>query len=210
MPYGSTTVYARLLQHTKHACLLGSTASLLQWDQQTMMPPGGLAYRSRQLAQLARLRHDMFTDPRVGELLAACEADSDLTGEPRSPTAVNLRELRREYDRATSLPSDLVEELARTRTIAQAEWAEARRASDFARFRPWLEKLVGLLRSQAHCFGWPEDGEPWDALAEGYEPGCTAKQIEALFGPLRHRLMNLLGSLLGAVTRPSEAFLIAR
>jgi hypothetical protein len=34
--------------------LLASTASILGWDQETMMPPGGLEHRARQLAQLAR------------------------------------------------------------------------------------------------------------------------------------------------------------
>ena len=201
----TTTPYEGLIGLAREAALLGSTASLLNWDQQTMMPPGGLAYRSRQLACLASLRHGVMTDPRLGEHLAGCESDQALMADPTGPAAVNVRELRRLHDRQRKLPRSLVEELARTTSLAQHEWAEARRDSDFARFRPLLEEVVALLRHKAQCLGWPADGEPWDALAEDYEPGCTAAAVEAIFGPLRERLQGLLGELMAGSTRPSDA-----
>ena len=34
------------------------------------MPPRGVEHRSRQMAQLAGLSHQMFTDPAIGDLLA--------------------------------------------------------------------------------------------------------------------------------------------
>ena len=64
------------------------------------------------------------------------------TPEPDAAAAVNVREIRRTYDRAVKLPRELVEELARVRTRAQQVWQEAKAANDFPRFRPWLEKLV--------------------------------------------------------------------
>ena len=42
---------------------------------------------------------------------------------------------RRQYDRQTRLPRPLVEETVRVTSLAQAEWAAARRDADFARFR---------------------------------------------------------------------------
>ena len=61
----------RAVALAREARLLGSTAAILGWDQETMMPGGGLEHRSRQLAQLARLEHGMATDARLGEALAA-------------------------------------------------------------------------------------------------------------------------------------------
>ena len=170
------------------------------------MPVKGVGFRSRQLAQLASFHHRMITDPRVGELLSACEADGEVTADPRTPSAVNIRELRRQYDRQTKLPESLVRELAEVTSLAQHEWTEARKDSDFARFRPWLEKIVALTRQKAECFGWPEGGEPWDALAEDYEPGCTAAAVEAVFAPLRERLTELVGELMASRVRPDNAF----
>jgi carboxypeptidase Taq len=202
----TSAAYDELIKLVRQASLLGSTAALLGWDQETMMPAGGVDHRSRQLAQLASLHHRQLTSPRIGELLAACEADAELMSDPQSPAAVNVRELRRDYDRRTRLPGELVEELAQVTSLAQHEWAEARRDSDFARFRPWLEKVVELTRRKAECFGWPQSGEPWDALAEDYEPGSTAAEVEKVFAPLRDRLQSLLGDLMSSPTPPSSAF----
>ena len=33
-------------------------------------------------------------------------------------------------------------------SVAQNEWAEARKQSDFTKFRPWLEKILELGRAQ--------------------------------------------------------------
>ena len=69
-----------------------------------------------------------------------------------SPTPrVNVRELRRSYDRRVRLPKTLVEELARTTSLAQGEWVSARAANDFARFRPWLERIFQLKREESAC-----------------------------------------------------------
>jgi len=196
----------RAVTLAREARLLGSTAAILGWDQETMMPGGGLEHRSRQLAQLARLEHGMATDPRLGEALSAAE-DAVRSLPADHPDRVNVRELRRDFDRATKLPAELVEELASVASIAQHEWAEARKASDFARFRPWLERIVALNRRKAECFGWDRAaGEPWDALADGFEPGCTARSVADVFGPLRARLQPLLDAVRGAPRRPDASF----
>ncbi len=200
------TAYDELIHAIKEANLLSSSASLLGWDQETLMPAGGLEHRSRQLAQIARMVHGMKTAPRIGELLAACESDAKSLGEPTSVAAVNVREIRRDYDRNTKLPASLVEELTRISSVARAEWATARKESNFAKFQPWLEKIVSLLQQQAKCYGWPAGGEAWDALADGYEPGCTAKQVETLFKPLRVRLVKLVGDLMASKSGPVNAF----
>ncbi len=143
------SAYDRLMNRTREAQLLQASANLIHWDQEVMMPKKGIDFRSRQLSLLARLHHEQVTDPAVEELLLVCEADADLTGDPRSVSAVNLRELRRSYDRQTRLPASLVEEEARLTSLSQHVWAEARREADFNKFRPHLEQIVDLLRRKA-------------------------------------------------------------
>ena len=87
---------------------------------------------------------------------------SDLIADPGSPAAVNMREIRRSYDRRVRLPRTLVEELARTTSLAQPEWVAARAASDFGRFRPWLEKIIQLKRRRIRLPRQPV-GRCWPA-----------------------------------------------
>ena len=144
------SAYDELIRRTREQALLGSCSAVLGWDEQTYMPTGGAALRGDQMALLAGLTHERATDPRIGELLSIVEGSS-LTAEPRSATAVNTRELRRGFDRRVRLPRKLVEELARTTSMAQPEWVAARAVNDFSKFRPWLEKIIALKKEESAC-----------------------------------------------------------
>ena len=151
------------------------------------------------MALLAGLHHERATDNVVGDLLEAAE-DSTLVAEPDSPEAANLREWRRGYDRITKLPRTLVEEMARTTSIAQQEWVEARKASDFGRFEPWLETIIKLKRQEAACLS--TGGDPYDALLDEYEPGANGRDLASLFAALRHDLVPLVASIAGSTVGP--------
>src|SRR5436309_14972196 len=100
--------YDELIARYKETRMLESIGNVVGWDERTYMPPKGSAHRAEQMALLARLGHEMITAPRVGELLAQAEA-LDLTRVADAPEAVNLREIRRGYDRAVKVPASLVE-----------------------------------------------------------------------------------------------------
>lgn len=199
------TAYHRLLTRVRDTHLLGATQGLLDWDQQTMLPPAGVEFRAQQLKQLAQLRHRMATAPALGELLATCEAEPELVADPASDTGANLREIRRDYDRATRLPESLVADIAETESLAQNVWAEARQRHDFASFRPWLEKMVGLMKAKARCLAEP-DQEDWDVLADQFEPGVRADELADLFRDLQSRLTPLLRDIAENGTPPSRRF----
>lgn len=180
--------YDDLCTHLRESFLLGATSALLGWDQETYMPVGGGEQRAQQLALLARLQHERCTDARVGQWLAQCEGDAALRADPDN--AANLRGFRRDYDRATKLPAALIAELAATESRAQQEWAQARARSDFQRFAPWLSRMVQLQQQKADCLRTAGQTR-WDALADLYEPGMNAAALQALFAPLRERLVEL-------------------
>lgn len=191
--------YSELIDRSRKTTLLGSCSAVLGWEELTYMPPGGAEHRGNQLALLAGLTHERATDPRIGELLAIVEG-SELVQDPLSVEAVNVRELRRTYDQAVKQPQSLVEELARTQTLAQKCWAEARKKSDFASFQPWLEKTVALKRDQANALGY--DDVPYDALLDQFEPGAKTKEITTLFRALREDLVPLVASIRDAPKKP--------
>jgi carboxypeptidase Taq len=148
------------------------------------------------------MTHQMLTDSQIGRLLGELEG-SALVRDPEGDPAVNVREVRRTYDRAVKLPPELVEELARTTTRAQQVWQEARQANDFATFRPWLEKIVRLKREEAQAVGYPEVA--YDALLDEYEPGATTAEVTRLFAELRAELTPLIAAIAASGRRaPTE------
>jgi carboxypeptidase Taq len=205
-PAAAAGAYTELCELLRQSATLGAVSQLLNWDQETYMPHAAAANRAEQQSIMAAITHQRKTDPRVGELLAACEADTSLT-KPGTETAANLREIRRDYDLATKLPNELVAELAKVGSQAQEVWKEARQKSDFAMFAPWLEKMYALTRRKAECYGVPSGGsggELYDALLNEYEPGMTAREIEKIFTPLRSRLTDLIAKVGQSKTKVSS------
>ncbi len=189
------TAYESLISELKEIGLLSSVASVLGWDERTQLPPKGTDHRARQSSLLAKMIHQRFTATRVGDLLSAVE-QSSLVSDPLSDEAVNARETRRSYDRARKLPTALVEELTSTAVLAQQVWGEARKASDYAMFEPWLGKTLVLKQQEAECIG--HGGDPYDALLDEFEPGETSEGIRATFEALRGPLVELIGRVAGA------------
>ena len=181
----ASLLYQELILTVRSISLLSSTASVLGWDERTKLPRKGVAHRADQMAQLAGMCHERFTAPRVGELLQELEA-----GSPADDAAVNVRQLRRSYDRATKLPGSLVEAISRTSSLAEAAWVEARGKSDYAAFRPWLEKTIELKRQQADCLS--NSADRYDALLDEFEPGARSSEIARLFDAMRPRLVSLI------------------
>ena len=70
-PCARTKAYDELMRRVREESLLTTVEALLEWDEETYMPPGGVENRSEQMALVAGLLHDRGTDPRLGELLAA-------------------------------------------------------------------------------------------------------------------------------------------
>jgi carboxypeptidase Taq len=196
--------YDELIRRSRELGVLNSCAAVLGWDQQTYMPHRGAGLRGEQMAFLAALSHQKFTDPHVGELLARVES-SELIGDPDSDAAANVRELRRACDRATKIPQSLVEELARVTTQAQQAWEQARKANDFSGFRPWLEKVVALKRQEADAVGF--QGHPYNALIEEYEPGTTVADLQELFRGLTAELVPLIRQVGASARRPDRSIL---
>src|ERR1700758_1657972 len=120
-----------------------SVSQLLDWDQQTMMPPRGAPARAETAATVQRLSHEMFVSDQTGRLLDA--AGAHLNGAPAdSDDASLVRVTRRQWEKARRVPSELAANLARAASVGHAAWVTAREASDFAGFVPYLERNVEL------------------------------------------------------------------
>jgi carboxypeptidase Taq len=168
---------------------IGGALSILQWDHQVMMPPGGSPVRAEQMATLRQIAHELLTSVETGDLLDEAERDSAELGPWQ---AANLREMRRSHRRATAMPTDLVAALVRATTAAEMIWREARPRADFAMLRPALEEVVRLTREEAAAKAAALGRAPYDALLDGYEPGLGTAEIDALFEPLAAFLPDFL------------------
>ncbi|MDR1099660.1 MAG: carboxypeptidase M32 [Treponema sp.] len=207
----SEEALARLHVRDRESYHLEKAIAVLQWDEETYLPARGVEERSEQLALLEEIAHRRFTEPETGRLLA------DLGSTPDNPRGDErladmerdfLRVMRRKYDRAVRLPPDFVAAEARAEGLSQPAWAQARRDNDFAAFLPHLKVMIDFARKKAELWGFG-GGARYDGLLDIYEPGMSAVEIDAVFTPLRERLVSLLEKIRRS-SPPDTAFLNQR
>ncbi|HEX4745654.1 MAG TPA: carboxypeptidase M32 [Gaiellaceae bacterium] len=168
---------------------LRRTGSVLMWDMTVFMPPGGGPTRAAQLGTIQTIAHDLATDDRLGELFDELEPYA-ASLPPDSDDAALVRVGRRDWRRARQVPTELATQLVETSANAYEVWVKARQDSDFASFRPWLERTVELRREYVECFAPYDDA--YDVLLEDYEPGMRTSEIREIFSVLTPELRGLV------------------
>jgi carboxypeptidase Taq len=182
-----------LREHLGEIHDLSRAASLLAWDERTMMPSAGAEARAETLATLARVRHEMFIDDEIGSLIDRGRSETDEAPPGESIDADLLRLVGRDWEKARRVPSELRAEMARASSIAENAWIEAKRESDFEMLLPHLERNVELTRRYAGCYeGFPGFERTYDALLDEYEPLMTTAQIRGVLADLREGLVPLV------------------
>lgn len=178
----------QLKGHLAEIVALSEAAAVLEWDQQTQMPPGGAGARAAQMMALSRVIHQKLTGEETARFLEQSEREADSL-DSASDDAAYLRTARRDFDQATKVPTALVAELTRVTTLAHEQWAGARAESDWNKFAPWLSQILDLTRQKADYLG--HSGERYDALLDQYEPGMTTAEVRAMFERIKPDLVAL-------------------
>lgn len=163
---------------------VNASIALLHWDHEVNAPKKGAPFRSRQLATLSGISHELIVDADLGILLEQLNAN---TTELSETEAANVSLTLEDYQKATKLPSSFVKELSLARSAAYQAWIAARKAEDFSLFRAALSKIVALKRQEAKYLGY--EGHPYNALLNDYEKGATVAQLDVLFGDVRKQLV---------------------
>ncbi|NTU65561.1 MAG: carboxypeptidase M32, partial [Chloroflexi bacterium] len=167
---------------------LNHVSSLVGWDQQTYMPPGGSAARAEQSATLQKIVHQMFIADETGRLLdvAAREVNGS---DPDSDEVRLISVTRRDYEKSRKVPAELVAEIARVTGQAVDVWAEARAASDWKPFSPYLTRIIDLQRQLADALGYTD--RMYDALLDKFEPEMKTAQVQSVFDAIKSELIGL-------------------
>lgn len=185
--------YTELAAISKKIHTYNSILTLLHWDQETYMPPGGITPRSQQIAELSSLIHEEKTSPQFKHCLSKLVHLS--SGKPRikgltKEQLAACREWLNQFDKSRRLPTSFIKNFSQITSEASQIWAIAKKSNNFKLFSPFLEKIIQLNRQKADILGFED--HPYDALLEGYEPCMSTKKVEKIFTGLEKELKGLL------------------
>jgi carboxypeptidase Taq len=168
---------------------LQRAAALLEWDEQVYMPRGGAPVHGEMVATIRKTAHEKLTSDEARRLIEHLEPTLPQL-DPDSDDHRTIAVTARDHHKARLVPSDFVAEQAQAVSAAQHAWIEARSRSDYAHFRPHLEKIIDLKRRYIGFF--PPKAHPYDTLLDLYEPGVTTEEVRALFSVIRPRQVALI------------------
>lgn len=161
-------------------------SAVLQWDQETYLPPLGAARRGQQLSTLSEISHRMFSEPELGELLQTLNESQDLDPVQQR----NVQRTLEDYSKNKKYTSSFVRALSDQVNKAFHAWIDARKKNDFSVYAPALDALLILKREEAALLGYT--GHPYDALLDEFEKGSTVTLLDKTFSQLLPRLSDLL------------------
>lgn len=122
-------------------------SAVLQWDQETYLPPKGNDFRGQQIATLSEIAHQLFTDKTMGELLEELSLCEDLTSSEKR----NIVLSKEDYERNVKLSAAFVRQLSETVNQSYHAWAKARKENSFALFEQPLNGLIQLKNKKQIC-----------------------------------------------------------
>lgn len=193
-------LYADYTQHMQKIADVKYSAAVLQWDQETYLPPKGAEFRGRQLATLSEIAHEWFIDPSLGQLLQELFSRGDLADDQRRNIDLSLED----YNKQKKFTPAFIRRLSEASSRSFHSWLQARNTNSFALFKDELEKMVALKKEEAALAGYEQ--HPYNALLDQFEKGATVSLLDRVFTEVRTPLKDLLQKI-GSRPQIDDSFL---
>ncbi|MGC8611706.1 MAG: carboxypeptidase M32 [Athalassotoga sp.] len=180
-----------------------SAYALVEWDMRTKMPPKAAMDRAEVAGKLARTIFEMITSEKMAAFV-------EYFNRPRINEKLNEVDRRniylttKEYRRASSIPPEKFEKFTIACSKGESVWQEAKAESNFKKFRPYLEEIVGYLKEFVEYYGYEKN--KYDALLEGYEPSTTTEEIKRIIEGLKSELVPFIKEL-SSGKKPDDSIL---
>lgn len=187
-----------LLSFGRKIAISSSLGEFLEWDQQTYMPEKGNEARGEFLAYITAQRHEIVTSKifrNAVDVAESLQARETLNVYDKAL----IKKCRREIKRNVSVPENLVTSISLAKSRGFECWGKARQESNFGLLRDALAEIVDLKTEEAACVGFT--GDPYNFFLDDFEFGLTVKEVEAVFGPLKNIVLDVLSKVRDADIR---------
>jgi carboxypeptidase Taq len=182
----SAELYSQYQSAMRRIADIRYASAVLQWDQETYLPPKGAGFRGQQLATLSEIAHEEFTSDRLGILLQELSSRSNLDAEQQRNVALSLED----YNRHKKFTAAFVRHLTEVINKSFHSWMEARKANSFSIFAGDLAELVKLKKEEAETLGYQH--HCYDALLNDYDKGSNVQLLDRTFDTIREPLKAML------------------
>lgn len=174
----------RLIADVKNA------SAVLQWDQETFLPPKGASFRGQQISTLSEISHRLFSEEELGNLLQGLLSKDNLSAEQKR----NVERTAEDYQKNKKYTPEFVRKLSEQVNKTFHAWIESRKQNSFSVYERDLDALIQLKQQEAQLLGYEQ--HPYNALLDEFEKDATVELLDQLFNQLLPTLKNLLDKIL--------------
>ncbi len=190
--------YARKIKYYEEAI------AMLQWDLRTGAPRKGMDARAEVIGMLSTEMFKMTTSDEMGHFISSLSEGENFEDFSQMNKKL-IKESAKEFERSKKIPEAEYEQYVILTSQAESIWEEAKEASDFAKFLPYLEKIVDTNKKFIEYWGVTET--PYDTLLDMYEPDMTVSILDKVFGEFRNKLVPLVSAIAESQAKPEVGFL---
>ncbi|KYG25576.1 carboxypeptidase M32 [Alkalihalobacillus trypoxylicola] len=163
--------------------------ALLAWDSRTGAPKKGMKQRSQVIGTISSEVFQLSTSKEMAQYLEDLQIP-DVFHSLSEITQKTIQECQKVYDQNVKIPSEEFTEYVILQSESETIWEEAKDQASFAKFQPYLEKLVNFKRKFVEYRGY--EGHPYNTLLDDYEPGVFVDTLDTVFGELKEKLIPLV------------------
>ncbi len=161
------------------------------WDNATVAPKKGAAYRNQMMAILAGELFSIETDKSYLDLiesLSQMDLDDDFKRE--------INQIKLEQDKSKYIPKEVYVEYSQLLHDGETLWEEAKDKKDYELFKPILKQLIEMTKKVVSYR--KDDRSVYDQLLDDFEPDFNVEKYDVFFEkvkadlvPLIHQINNL-------------------
>ncbi len=199
-----------LHEHSKFRALVAKikhyseAVELMQWDLRTGAPKKGVEGRSQVIGELSTEVFKMSVSDEMGGYIERFSQPEAFEKLERIDQRL-VEECKKDYERSKKLPAEKYQQYVVLVSQSESVWEEAKHNSDFALFRPYLQKIVRFKQEFLEYWGY--EGNKYNTLLDIYEPGMTVPQLERVFAAVKEKTVPLVAQIRNAADKPETGFL---
>jgi carboxypeptidase Taq len=178
-----------IYKQQKELSVMGGIGALLGWDQMTYMPKMGAIEKAEQSALLSKIAHEKVISDKFWNHITKLYEESNYKILSDKDKNV-VKRLHKDVEKARRVPSEFVEKMSKTTTLAYQSWEKAREKNDFNVFSSDLKKIVELEKEYCSFFDIP--GPKYNTLLDDYEEGMTVDKLRKEFSYLKKEIIQIL------------------
>ncbi len=189
--------------YMKEISKIQNAAALVAWDMRTKIPSKGARDRADVMGKLSRMTFEMETSSKMAEFVEYFNR-SKVKDSLNEIDKRNVYLATKQYRRGKAIPPEKFEKFMIACARGETVWQEAKAESNFQKFKPVLEEIIGYLKDFTDMFSYEENR--YDALLDEFEPSTTTKDIQKVIDGLKKDLIPFIKKL-SNTKRPDDTAL---